>query len=496
MLKIYLLAFLKKIKWLTAVFSLLFISRFFTGCSDGQNNAEKPNILLIFTDQQSANDMSCAGNTYVDTPNLDNLAAEGTMFALSYCTAPVCSPSRSSIITGKMPHETGVTYNGDVPEKSIPDMGEIFRKAGYDTYWAGKWHLPESYPLRSESKQRQVRGFDLLPFYDSTKNWPEWGLGDTTDSYLADAVVRFLETKSHDKPFLMAVSFCDPHDICYVPRRKDTFKKADEIKDLPPLPENFGIPENEPGFVNYRRNMDYYGDEINFTKDWTKEDWQVYRYHYFRMTERVDHEIGKIIKAMKRNKLFDNTLIIFTSDHGDGEGAHHWAAKLNFYEEASKVPFIITWPGHIPANKTDSTHLVSGMDILPTMCDYAGINDAPGFTGNSLHTLLTDKRPDWRQYLVVELADDPRDTTRIGRMVRTQQFKYTHYSSGANPEQFFNIKKDPGEMNNLINDSIYTDEIEKHRKMLENEVIETHDKEAEELLFEKKEKLSFLNGIK
>lgn len=164
----------------------------------------KPNILFIFNDQQTISAMSCSGNKYLKTPALDNLSSAGVRFTQSYCVAPICAASRSSIITSRMPHETDYDFNvsprGNVYEIKFSNMGEIFRNTGYQTVWVGKWHLPESYTLRSESTQDSIVGFDLLPFYDSSKNWPEWIRGDITDAYFADASVSFIENYENGKP--------------------------------------------------------------------------------------------------------------------------------------------------------------------------------------------------------------------------------------------------------------------------------------------------------
>ncbi len=154
----------------------------------------KPNIMQVFTDQQTINAMSCSGNAYLETPEIE-----------------------------------------------FPTMGEIFMDAGYRTVWAGKWHLPESYPLRAKSNYHSIPGFELLSFYDSSINYPEWGYGDTTDMYLADAAVSFIANYGDEKPFLLAVSFCNPHDICYVPTKPDRFPIPENMEELPPLPLNFEV---------------------------------------------------------------------------------------------------------------------------------------------------------------------------------------------------------------------------------------------------------------
>ena len=426
------------------------------GSAEQKENSgpDKPNILFVFTDQQTINAMSCSGNGYLETPAMDRLAETGVRFEQSYCTSPVCAPSRSSMITSRMPHETGYDFNRSPREEPLeiefPTMGEIFMDAGYRTVWAGKWHLPESYPLRAKSNYHSIPGFELLPFYDSTKNYPEWGYGDTTDIYLADAAVSFIEHYKDKEPFLLAVSFCNPHDICYVPTKPDSYPIPDNKKMLPPLPKNFNVDPDEPTLIQNKREQTWYGGEIVAAADFTDTDWKNYIYHYYRMTERVDQQIGRIIDALKESGLLENTLIIFTSDHGDGAGSHRWAAKLNLYEESVKVPFIISWKGEISHGVSQA--LISGLDILPTMCDYAGIAIPESFLGKSFKPFLDAPEIASDEFIVTELATDPKDPTWKGRMIRKKQYKYNLYSKGERYEQLFDLAEDPGEMQNLASE--------------------------------------------
>lgn len=152
---------MNKLRLETLKASLLLLHIIFIGCApkpDKNSFGDKPNILLIFTDQQNINMMSAMGNPHLNTPNMDKLAHEGIMFTQSYCTSPVCGPARSSIISGRMPHETGVEWNGDSMNKEVPNAGEIFRNAGYRTVWAGKWHLPDNYPLRIQDPDKRKSG--------------------------------------------------------------------------------------------------------------------------------------------------------------------------------------------------------------------------------------------------------------------------------------------------------------------------------------------------
>ena len=211
------------------------------------------------------------------------------------------------------------------------------------------------------------------------------------------------------------------------------------------------------------------------TKNYTKHDWRAYLYHYYRFAEIVDAEIGKILNALDEKGLTENTIIVFTSDHGDGAAAHRWAAKLNFYEEAASVPFIVSWPGHIPERRIDRNQLVSGIDVTPTLCDYAGIDNAPSFTGKSLRPVLENPDSTLRDYLLVHLADDLLDSTRHGRMIRDKRFKYAHFNQGKDPEQLFDLWNDPGETQNLAQAAYYQPVKARLRENLEKLLRETRD---------------------
>ncbi|MFB3902165.1 MAG: sulfatase [Acidobacteriota bacterium] len=408
----------------------------------------KPNVLLILTDQQTLAAMSSAGNPFVQTPSMDYLAQKGVRFARSYCTAPICGPSRSSLVSGCMPHETGVNWNEGAPAPETPNLGQCFREAGYRTAWAGKWHLPGMYPHKFRPEQKEVRGFELLPLpFDYSS--PRWMWGNETDAPVTNAALNFLQNHPGKEPFLLSVSYHNPHDICFFSAGPADFPPLPQETSLPPLPANHEPSQPEPEFVQQRRLIDHYGHEVLKARGWSEEQWRAYIYYYYRLVERVDAEIGKLISLIQAQGLADRTLVVFTSDHGEGLGAHRWPTKLCFYEEAIAVPFVLSLPGQIPQGKVDGKHLVSGLDLVPTVCDYAGVSIPPRVRGASLRAILDDRPGKWRESLVVELADDNRDKTRKGRAVITERYKYAVYSGGANREQLFDRTNDPGEMKNL-----------------------------------------------
>ena len=263
------------------------------------SSPSKPNVLLIITDQQTVNAMSCAGNKDLKTPAIDCLAARGVRFEKSYCTYPVCSPSRASQVTSRMPHELGIFGNTrqncpGIPA-SVPTVGEAFQAAGYETAWAGKWHVPEPYPgFRAKAK---IPGFDVLPLEgpkhrSNTNTAP--GLG--SDPATTRAAVRFLEQR-HPKPFFLIVSILNPHDICEYPSKPEHFPRPGPDAVLPALPANFAVIKDEPSVLAGMRNR-----ENSTLANWGKKEWRTYRWVYDRMVEYTDGLIGQVLLALRNRR--------------------------------------------------------------------------------------------------------------------------------------------------------------------------------------------------
>ena len=418
----------------------------------------RPNVLFILTDQQCATALSCAGNPYVNTPNMDWIAARGVRFARSYCTDPVCTPSRGSLLTGRMPHEIGLSFLGDAPSPDAPNFGQVFREAGYETVWAGKWGLG------------RVPGQDATPGFDDIAHGhgvaSTFGLGDVTDGLFAADTAFLLrwELQKIGLPWLCAISLNNPHDICmetaWPPRAHLN------LAHYPPLPANFAIPPDEPDVVTaIRAGLGWLtNQEIPRTTDWDDARWRAYIETYYHLTEQVDRYVGLVIRALEEGGWLDNTLIILTSDHGDGCAAHKWAAKNCFYEETMAPPLLVSPPGGM-AGSADLEHLASGLDVLPTMCDYAGVTTPP-VAGRSLRPIIEDPRAPWRSFLAAEMAVGERAKPMHGRMVRSARYKYCVYSTGSKRDQLFDMAADPGEMQDLSARAESADVICEHRRML------------------------------
>ncbi len=430
----------------------------------------RPNILVIITDQQHAGMMSCAGNRYVKTPNMDSLAASGMRFERAYCANPVCVPSRFSMLSGVMPSRIGMESNeqlrNPVPEAVLRNaMGTVLRAAGYITAYGGKTHIPGT---KGRVNNVADYGFDEYLTRDEREG-------------LARACADFLRRR-HDKPFLLLASFINPHDICYmaiddharsegrVP--KDTVERRCLAEALalpegmsreaffrdvcPPLPPNFGIPEGEPEAVE---KTDWRPFRPYARQKWSEETWRLHRWAYARLTERVDAEIGIVLKALRETGLEESILVVFTSDHGDMDSAHRLEHKSMLYEEACRIPLILSWKGVVKAGAVDREHLVSnGLDLIPTLCDFAGAA-RPELRGRSIRPLAEGRQPAaWRDTLAIE--------NERSRLVLWDHFKYGVYDTGARRELFIDLKQDPGEMKNRAYDRECRRHVEAGRRLL------------------------------
>ena len=412
--------------------------------------ANRPNILIITTDQQQVDALSAVGNPWVKTPHMDSIAAGGVCFTKSYCAFPLCSPSRAALHTGRTPHEIRVDRNTVPIDPAIPISGQLFRAAGYDTGYAGKWHLPNTYPLEG------IEGYEVL-----NKTTRLGKLAHDVDEVTMNAAIEFLKRK-RDKPFLLVASFINPHDICLPaggdsPLLADLWKKYEPQPgaNIPPLPTNFGLPD---GGVADTRNR--------ISDKWDENQWRRYRYAYYRMVEDVDQQVGRVLAALRETGQEDNTLIVFTSDHGEGLGSHRWTGKMMFYEEEAAVPLIISWKGVTPAARIDRDHLVSTLDVLPTICDYAGVQPPPLMRGESLRQVIEKPNQPGHEFVVSEMAGG--GAPRAGRsfMVRTKQYKYMFLPNTDVKEMLFDMQSDPGEMKNLAGQKNLASVLEHHRQLL------------------------------
>ncbi len=431
-------------------------------CLGNVSALENPNLLLIMTDQQLADAMSCRmGDTHIHTPAMDSLARQGMLFTRAYTPNPLCMPARASLFTGRYPHETGVTTNGraSMDPARFPCMGTHLRRAGYDAVYCGKWHLAFN------QRDRQAHGFEILTA-DAADG--------RRDSKTAAAAVGYLR-RAHAKPFLLVVSFLGPHDACELARGQSL--PCGPIGDppppaqCPPAPANLEVPANETDAMTLMRRS-YHATKTFPVGDFSADKWRQFRWGYYRVVERVDAQIGKVLAAFREGGLEESTVVIFTSDHGECAGAHRFNQKTVLYDEAARVPLIISGKGRTKVGTSDRL-VNTGIDILPTICDFAGLGKPNGLSGRSLWPIALGQAVDsWRDYVVVQnhmIQGGPVDgikPTLRGRMVRTDRFKYCVYDYGDQRESLVDMQTDPLETKNLACEKEYRDVLVQHRELL------------------------------
>ncbi len=431
-----------------------------------------PNVLLILTDQQSADAMSCRiGNTYISTPAMDSIASNGVLFTQAYCVHPLCVPSRTSLFTGRYPHETGVLSNADTSKdiSAFQCLGKVFDGAGYDTGYVGKWHLP--YPI----EDRQTHGFGFRANI----------ICNGADLHNADEAIRFLRTE-RDAPFFLVVSYNNPHNICEWARGSrgelpdGQIGSPPPMKECPPLKYNH-LPEDDEAEILSLLRRSYHASPTFPVSNFGEREWREYLWAYYRMVETVDERIGHLLAAIDATGQRENTVVVFLSDHGDAQGAHRWNQKTVFYDESSRVPFVVSYPEKISPGV--SNRLVqSGIDLVPTLCDIAGI-EAPGdLPGISLFDTAAENEDDvGRSWIVCETrfvqgAEIEGAIPQVdGRMIRSLRFKYCVYEKGEHRESLVDMEQDPGETVNLARKTEYLHVLDQHREYLREFCSETGD---------------------
>lgn len=435
----------------------------------------KPNILYIMTDQQTAHMMSCSGTKWINTPNIDRIAQKGIRFTRAYCSNPVCIPSRFSLFTGRYPETIGMRSNDYkyLPKfhKSILEdaMGNSFKKGGYDCFYAGKQHFPGYTP--------EDIGFEVVT--------------NEQREELAKITASFLKSQ-HDNPWLYVASFINPHDICYkaivdhmeatdsVPERYKSFIEYITMKLHNSIPEGITedeffnkvcppLPDNNKEQVDKPEILAEFMDQRTFKRftaeNYTDKDWRMHRYVYKKLTEEVDKQIGIVLDALEESGNAENTLVIFTSDHGDLDGSHKFEHKTLLYEEAINIPLLISHQGSLPEGVTTDILASNGIDLYPSLLEYAGIEvpDSLKYV-NCINASIG--KSEKREYLAIE--------SEIGRGIISDKYKYVRYDFGDNNEQLYDYTMDQRELNNHINRSELADTVLLNKKRFEK----TWDKET------------------
>jgi len=432
---------------------------------------ERPNILIVHTDEHRMECLGAYGNKDVKTPHIDRLAADGVRYTNSFCPFPVCTPSRYSLLSGRYVHEHRGWSNHCTLASEMATFPKTLRAAGYRTKAVGKMHFTPTYldvgfdemslaeqngPGRwDDDYHRYLRDHDLVDRNDledqltrdyrphaPKKYWDTCGAMVSnlpeehhSTTWTADRAVETLETWTADESHLLMVGFIKPHHPFDPPAPWDKTYDPDTLTLL-------------PGWIDQCLDRDLQYNRGYFPNDKLSKSTlrRVMAFYYATITQ-IDYHIGRMVEILKRKDLYDNTLIVFTSDHGDYMGYHHMLLKGNYmYDPVMKVPLIVKWPRSQNAG-TVSQRLVNNIDLAPTFCRAAGCQVAGTMHGHALQDT------EGHELIFAE--------SRGGREVMARSHKRKLILTPRNRENlFFDLEKDPHELHNLYGSSDYRDEIQ------------------------------------
>ncbi len=425
----------------------------------------KPNILFMFADQMHGFAMNCMGTEDIHTPHLDELARSGALFRNAYSNAPVCTPFRINLMSGRYGAQTDALRN----EAKIPNgtrtLADCLNDGGYRTSYVGKWHNGATgnvfIPPELRGGFQEFIGYQCyndylknIRFFDEVGNVDQRE-GHRTDITSDIAIERLDRLAQRDEPFALFVSYQNPHypeqpspeyAAMYegkAIRRRPNCQEIDPFVGTasPPSPRPFG---KDPNFQRYGNNLDQY------LRD------------YYAMVTQLDANVGRMLHELEKRGLRDNTVIVFTSDHGDLQGSHGLKNKGRPWEESTRIPLIVDLPQGAEGVVLDE--LVSGIDIAATLVDLAGEETPGSFEGASFAPLARGEPQQWDRPVFSEL--------RNWAMVRHGDLKLTagKPEDGARgdlePQTLFDLGRDPYEMDNVLDDPNYTDERERLSRLL------------------------------
>jgi arylsulfatase A-like enzyme len=480
----------------------------------------KPNLVFILTDQQRSDFLGVSGNSFAQTPHIDNLAVHSTLFKNAYCTQPICTPSRASLLTGLYPHATSCTVNNVQLNDEIRTLPEMLPPNGWKTAYFGKWHLGDEIFAQRGFHHWISTEDQYWKYYGSSRNKDakstyhnflveNHGLSPEDGSrfsrtrvaelpkecskidYLTSQAERFISENAKD-PFILYVGYLEPHPPYTGPYNR--FRSGIEV----PLPKNFndpnkvkGHPKNELQAKYYR----YYGGEgaedldLNTIKGW--ED-LIRRYHG--MCHHVDQGVGRIVSALEKAGIYDNTLIIYTSDHGDQMGSHGILEKGVMFEESLKIPLIIKEPGQKEDNVISGA--VSQIDLVPTILENLGQKIPDSLHGKVLpqSDKAVNSQPviiEWNEQTGLENdpwvnrcveavkdvagPDDVRKvwSDQIRTIIHLDGWKFSWSLNGW--DELFNLNEDPSELDNQVEHDHVSRIIAESKKAIHHWQIETGD---------------------
>jgi arylsulfatase A-like enzyme len=405
---------------------------------------QRPNILVLLSDDHLYRALGCAGDKVIHTPNLDRLASSGVYFSHCFTPMPQCSPSRAALFTGQDCWTSGVR-SGTMPfAKDAVLWPQVLADAGYQTYMTGKWHnatMPWDCGFECganiyEGGMADHRHISVIQWHESKRDRTEASGFSTT--VFADSVIKFLHERDSTKPFCAYVAFTAPHDPWVPPAEyADMYDPA-----RMPLPPNYmaKVPFRAPDdFIKLR-------DQQVLPYPRTESDVKRGLALYYGMISQLDHEVGRILDAVDQLGLADNTLIIFAGDHGYSLGSHGFVGKQCMYEEGIRLPLIVRYP-RLTKGPSQCDALVSLTDFYATLCAAAGAAVPDAVEGRSLLPLYQGKPVEWRDRVFAS-HHSPEKHSMSTQCVRTERYKLVQHRL-TDETEFFDLKDDPFELVNL-----------------------------------------------
>lgn len=437
----------------------------------------RPNIILIMSDDHRADLMGCAGNPFIQTPNLDRLASEGLRMRNAFNPSKAsCTPSRACFLTGKYAHRVGalrIVGQLNATRYGAKMMGEYFKEAGYRTGYIGKWHLGNG--------REPQRGFDYWAGFDFVGkhfNQPIWINGKETkfsgytDDNLSDLAVKFIKEKAEQTaPFFLFLGLKSPH-IDYAVNRFRWPHRFDSAYNgvTFPKPVDLNIYTNYPAAG--KPVLQYAMFKINCWIGLPMYDnsFQKYIRSYYRSASSIDDQVGKVMKAVRQAGIEKDTILIYTTDQGYFLGEHGLTEKIYSYEEALRIPMLMRYPRLI-APGTVSDELGLSFDLLPTLLELAGIEVPEDLDGKSWVPLLKGKGRypgGLRDHFAIENSGF--DT---GMSMRTKRYKLLSYGKMDKFDELYDLEKDPKELRNLVAVPEYKEVYRKLKKMIHQSEVDT-----------------------
>ncbi len=426
--------------------------------------AEKPNVVFILSDDHRADLMSCAGHEFMKTPTLDSIAANGVRFENAFVTSPLCTPSRAGFLSGMYPERTGAPR---INEKSCSFLEftrmfpEYLHEAGYQTAYVGKFHLGEgSIPKKGFDHWASwdwVGDPEDLTIYINGTPRPTQGFADDRISGLAAEYIK-TETKK-DEPFFLYVGLKSPHLPYHYPERLEHAYDGVTIPTPSSYHEDWEI-TGKRGLLGSQINIHTFGVGIPYWKTWDH-----YIKSYYRSALSIDESVKTVLDALNEKGLLDDTLVIYTSDHGYNNGEHALTEKHYAYEHVMRVPMLVQYPRGIRAGGVND-ELVINLDIAPTLLDFCGVPVPETMDGRSWKPLLTGTSDaPLREDFFFSLSCRDQPLFKSHTAVRTGRFKLIHFDT-LDHWELYDLKNDPEEMVNEVNNPDFADNVVHLKKRL------------------------------